>query len=445
MLTEIAQAVKAESTSPLIAHFLCNICLLSGLENAISHTYDGPMEHKPPSACAIIVAGGIGSRAMGDSSQDTLPKQFQTLGGKPVLKWSLDAFACDNRFTQIIVVCAAQFRDRVLMLTAPNKVIFADAGATRTASVQAGLAEIATPHPDLVFIHDAARPGLTEDVLDALFTALENGADGAAPTRQVADALWHSNGGVLTSSQDCNNLLRVQTPQAFRTAKLLAAYTSLGLEGERADDIAVAREAGLNIVAIDGSQRLDKITWPQDFARMDMILAPPLLPRVATGMDAHRFVEGDKVTLCGVEIPHTARLAGHSDADVGWHALADAIYGALCAGDIGHHFPPSEPRWKGAASSVFLKHAGDMVRGSGGAINHVDVTLICEAPRIGPHRAAMADATAQVLGLRPDQVSIKATTTEGMGFTGRREGIAAQASATILLPQDFRQAAEVAR
>lgn len=403
------------------------------------------MNPKPISASAIIVAGGIGSRAIVDNKSEALPKQLQMLSGKPVLKWSLDAFARDDRFKQIIIVCAEHFRDKILALTAPNKVTFAEAGATRTASVRAGLAKIATPSTDFIFIHDAARPGLSQDVLDGLLSALEAGADGAAPACQVADALWHSHDGVLTSSQARNNLLRVQTPQAFQAAKILAAYAGLGPEAERADDIAVAREAGMNVVTIEGSQRLDKITWPQDFARMDMILAPPLLPRVATGFDAHRFVDGSKVTLCGVEIPHSARLAGHSDADVGWHALADAIYGVLSAGDIGHHFPPSEPRWKGAASSVFLKHAGDMVRSSGGVINHVDMTLICEAPRIGPHRAAMVAATAQVLGLRPDQISIKATTTEAMGFTGRREGIAAQASATILLPQDFRQATEVPR
>jgi 2-C-methyl-D-erythritol 4-phosphate cytidylyltransferase/2-C-methyl-D-erythritol 2,4-cyclodiphosphate synthase len=199
----------------------------------------------------------------------------------------------------------------------------------------------------------------------------------------------------------------------------------------------------LQVVGVLGDERLDKITWPEDFRRMEALLAPVRLPRVGTGFDAHRFGAGDHVTLCGVTIPHAQGLAGHSDADVGWHALADAIYGALSAGDIGHHFPPSDPRWKGAPSSTFLAHAGRLVGACGGLIHHVDMTLICEAPRIGPQRLAMIEATAKVLALRSDQISIKATTTEGMGFTGRREGIAAQACATILLPDDFRTITEV--
>jgi 2-C-methyl-D-erythritol 4-phosphate cytidylyltransferase / 2-C-methyl-D-erythritol 2,4-cyclodiphosphate synthase len=394
-------------------------------------------------ACAIIVAGGIGSRATVAGRTDTLPKQLQIVGGKPVIKWSLEAFAVDPRFTQIIVVCADAIRSQIEAIAAPNLVTLAEGGTTRTASVRAGLAQIKTDEVDFVFIHDAARPGLSTPVLDDLFGALTTGVDGAAPARPVADALWHVADGTLTQAQDRSDLMRVQTPQAFRCDRLAAAYADLAIDAERADDVAVARDAGLRIVYVAGSEALDKITWPQDFARMTNILSSPLLPRVGSGFDAHKFVDGDHVTLCGVEIPHSARLAGHSDADVGWHALADAIYGALSAGDIGYHFPPSEARWKGAASSVFLAHAGAMVRASGGQINHVDVTLICEAPKVGPHRDAMIEATAKVLELRPDQVSIKATTTEAMGFTGRREGIAAQASATVLLPDSFRQAAKV--
>jgi 2-C-methyl-D-erythritol 4-phosphate cytidylyltransferase/2-C-methyl-D-erythritol 2,4-cyclodiphosphate synthase len=233
-------------------------------------------------------------------------------------------------------------------------------------------------------------------------------------------------------------LVRVQTPQAFPFEKILAAYQALPAETELADDIAVARQAGLHVVTVAGDARLDKITWAEDFARMDALLSPPYLPRTATGYDAHRFGAGDHVTLCGVAVPFSQGLAGHSDADVGWHALADAIYGGLAAGDIGYHFPPSDSRWKGAPSATFLSHAAQLVAQAGGRINHADVTLICEAPRIGPHRPQMVAETAKVLGLRPDQVSIKATTTEGMGFTGRGEGIAAQASATLLLPPTYR-------
>lgn len=403
------------------------------------------MTKLPPRACAIIVAGGTGSRANAGGQQSQAPKQVQMLGGKAVLRWSLEAFHCDPRFEQIIVVCADSLRPDISAIASPIKFAFATGGATRSASVRAGLALVDPKQIDLIFIHDAARPGLDQNTITNLIEALALGADGAAPARPVADALWRVQAGHLTDSQNRDDLLRVQTPQAFVAAKLLAAYAALGTDAERADDVAVAREMGLDVMTVQGSARLDKITWPQDFARMTQLLAPTLLPRVGSGFDAHRFEDGSKVTLCGVEIAHSAKLAGHSDADVGWHALADALYGGLSAGDIGHHFPPSQARWKGVASSVFLAHAGDMVRASGGIINHVDVTLICEAPRIGPHRDEMIALTAKVLGLRLDQVSIKATTTEAMGFTGRREGIAAQACATILLPDTFRHAIEVPR
>jgi 2-C-methyl-D-erythritol 4-phosphate cytidylyltransferase / 2-C-methyl-D-erythritol 2,4-cyclodiphosphate synthase len=445
LLIKVAGVVEIISRAKQVASFLYLNCLLSGLENARCRSYCKAMNITPSRACAIIVAGGTGSRAKANGQQQQVPKQLQILGGKAVLRWSLDAFKADPRFVQIIVVCADSLRDAISAVASPIEIAFASGGATRSASVRAGLALVDPSQIDLIFIHDAARPGLDQNTITDLLDALALGADGAAPARPVADALWHVHNGQLTQSQNRDDLLRVQTPQAFVAAKLLAAYATLGTDIERADDVAVARETGLHVVAVQGSARLDKITWPQDFARMTQVLAPLLLPRVGTGFDAHRFEDGDKVTLCGVQIAHNAKLAGHSDADVGWHALADAIYGGLSAGDIGHHFPPSQARWKGAPSSVFLAHAGDMVRASGGVINHVDVTLICEAPRVGPHRDEMIAVTAQVLGLRLDQVSIKATTTEAMGFTGRREGIAAQACATILLPDTFRRATEVPR
>jgi 2-C-methyl-D-erythritol 4-phosphate cytidylyltransferase / 2-C-methyl-D-erythritol 2,4-cyclodiphosphate synthase len=390
-------------------------------------------------ASAIIVAGGTGTRAkaMRDDRLDLdyLPKQLQMLAGKPVIGWSLSAFANDPRITTMIVVCPDDMRDTIKAMACEFDLVFAISGATRTASVRSGLALAQDNQADFVFIHDAARPGLTSKHLDALFSALKDGVHGAAPARPVADALWVSVDNQFDRPQPREGLLRVQTPQAFRLNDIVKAYARLPDNSELADDIAVARASGLRVISVEGHERLDKITWPEDFARMEALLSKPLLPRLGHGYDAHRFAQGKTfVTLCGIEVPHEKGLAGHSDADVGWHALADAIYGALGAGDIGFHFPPSDMKWKGAASSVFLAHAGDLVKTRGGVINHVDVTLICEAPKIGPHRDAMVAATARLLGLRADQVSVKATTTEGMGFTGRREGIAAQATATVLLP-----------
>jgi 2-C-methyl-D-erythritol 4-phosphate cytidylyltransferase / 2-C-methyl-D-erythritol 2,4-cyclodiphosphate synthase len=404
-------------------------------------SYHKNMDDQTFSACAIIVAGGRGTRArddnLGAAHSQNLPKQLMPLGGKPVIAWSIEAFARDPRFSDIIIVCPDDMRDSIATIGLPNNARFATSGNTRTASVRAGLEAAKDTQTDLVFIHDAARPGLDQAPLDRLFVALVAGAQGCAPARLVADALWHAGEDGFTQAQSRDGLLRVQTPQAFKRDLITSAYSAMTPDQDMADDIAVARAFGATISAVTGSERLDKITWPEDFARMNSLLTPKPLPRMGTGFDAHRFGTGEFVTLCGVEVPHEKGLAGHSDADVGWHALADAIYGALSAGDIGHHFPPSEAKWKGAPSSVFLAHAGDLVRACGGIINHVDVTLICEAPRVGPHREAMIAKTTEVLGLRPDQVSIKATTTEGMGFTGRREGIAAQASATILLPDSF--------
>jgi 2-C-methyl-D-erythritol 4-phosphate cytidylyltransferase / 2-C-methyl-D-erythritol 2,4-cyclodiphosphate synthase len=401
--------------------------------------YDHRMSEKNLDACAIIVAGGQGLRARSGPSQGApealLPKQLQHLGGKPVIGWSLDAFARNHRVSKIIIVCADALQDEIVAIGLPANVYFATAGPTRTASVRSGLKVAQALKPDYVLIHDAARPGLDQTIIDTLLDVLDGGAQGGAPARPVADALWHCNEDGFTHAQSREALMRVQTPQAFHFRPILEAYDALSPDQEMADDIAVARFAGLSVVPVAGSERLDKITWPEDFARMTALLAPALIPRIGTGYDAHRFADGKgHVSLCGVVIAHDKGLAGHSDADVGWHALCDAIYGALGAGDIGYHFPPSDMQWKGAASSVFLNHARTLVQQLGGQIQHVDITLVCEAPKVGPHRDAMRAATADVLGVRIDQVSIKATTTEGMGFTGRREGIAAQACATVLLP-----------
>jgi 2-C-methyl-D-erythritol 4-phosphate cytidylyltransferase / 2-C-methyl-D-erythritol 2,4-cyclodiphosphate synthase len=403
------------------------------------------MDHKSLTACAIIVAGGVGRRAGGGNKGReqinlTVPKQLQALGGKPVIVWSVEAFSAHPQVIETIVVCADEYRETMTRMIAPLRVAYARAGPTRTASVRAGLALAKEVNADIILIHDAARPGLDTATLDLLIGAISAGHDGAVPVLPVADALWHSADDLLDQPQDRTGLLRVQTPQAFVGARILEAYDQLNDSDELADDIAVARQLGLWIAPVTGTARLDKITWPEDFARMTALLQPQLIARTGTGIDAHKFDKGSFVTLCGVQIAHTHGLAGHSDADVGWHALADAIYGGLGAGDIGHHFPPSDARWRGAPSSIFLQHAGDLVRASGGILTHVDVTLVCELPKVGPHRSAMIAATAQLLNLRLDQVSIKATTTEGMGFTGRREGIAAQASATLLLPDSYRGA-----
>lgn len=402
-----------------------------------------PLQSSSPMAVAILVAGGTGTRAKqaaakaGSSGQIDLPKQFQSLGGKLILRWSLEAFSRDPRFGAIVVVCAPEMRERVLACAGSIPVRLADAGQTRTQSVASGLQAAAAIGGSFCFIHDAARPGLSQTVLDHLFLALEAGADGAAPGLPIADALWLAPDGQVQQTQARDGLVRIQTPQAFKANLIQAAYAALPADQVPLDDVAVAKAFGANVQVVAGSPLLEKITWPEDFDRMTRLLAPQLLPRIGSGFDAHKFAEGTFVTLCGVEVPHSHGLAGHSDADVAWHCLADAIYGALSAGDIGKHFPPTDPQWRGAASSIFLAHAGEMVRAAGGSINHIDLTIICERPKIGPHRDAMVRKTAELLGLRESQVSVKATTTEGMGFTGRAEGIAAQATATILLPADF--------
>lgn len=396
----------------------------------------------PPLAVAVLVAGGTGTRArkaspFASGQEEVLPKQFQSLGGKAILRWSLEAFSRDPRFGGIVVVCAPEMRERVLAIAAGLEISLADAGATRTQSVANGLAQAKFMDARFCFIHDAARPGLSPIVLNRLFEALEAGADGAAPGIAIADALWFAQDDKVNTAHPRDGLVRIQTPQAFKASLIQEAYAALPNDQIPLDDVAVAKAFGAEVAVVTGSSELEKITWPEDIDRMTRLLAPQLLPRIGSGFDAHKFAPGSFVTLCGVEVPHSHGLAGHSDADVAWHSLADAIYGALSAGDIGKHFPPSDPQWRGAASSIFLTHAGDMVKAAGGLINHVDLTLICERPKIGPYRDAMVKQTAALLGLRETQVSVKATTTEGMGFTGRGEGIAAQATATILLPADF--------
>jgi 2-C-methyl-D-erythritol 4-phosphate cytidylyltransferase/2-C-methyl-D-erythritol 2,4-cyclodiphosphate synthase len=376
---------------------------------------------------AIIVAGGRGERAGGE-----LPKQYQRLLGKPVLTWSVEAFAMAG-VNQIVVVRAAEHAALAEGATHGRQVDFVSGGATRTASVRAGLA--AAGSADIILIHDAARPGLTNAMVRALIAEIENGASAAAPALPVADSLLRANAeGHVETEIDRAGAMRVQTPQAFRGDVLRAAYAAAGESAAFGDDIGVVRAFGVEAKVIPGDQRLMKITHPEDLAIVERIIGGERIVCVGSGIDAHRFGPGTFVTLCGVHIPHDKGLVGHSDADAGWHALVDAILGALGEGDIGAHFPPSDPQWKGADSERFLRHATELAAERGARISHVDITLVCERPKIGPHRESMRARTAEVLGLPLSRVSVKATTTERMGFLGREEGLAAQATATLDRP-----------
>jgi 2-C-methyl-D-erythritol 4-phosphate cytidylyltransferase/2-C-methyl-D-erythritol 2,4-cyclodiphosphate synthase len=303
-------------------------------------------------------------------------------------------------------------------------------GATRRDSVRAGLAAIAA---DRVLIHDAARPFLPAAVIDRLLAALDEG-EAAVPVLPVVDTLALGT-ATLGDTVPRDGLHRVQTPQAFHLAAIRRAHDAW-TGGEATDDAQVARAAGIDVTLVAGDRRLEKLTHEADFAEADRRLRAAAEPRTGFGHDVHAFAEGDHVWLCGVKVAHSYALAGHSDADVGLHALTDALLATIAAGDIGQHFPPSDPQWRGAASDRFLIHARDLVTRAGGRIAHVDVTLICEAPKVGPHRDAMRGTIARLLGIDEGRVSVKATTTEGLGFTGRREGIAASAVATVMLEND---------
>jgi len=377
-------------------------------------------------SAALIVAAGRGQRAGAE-----LPKQYSVLGGKPVLAWSIDAFVAAG-VDEIFVAIDPAHEDLCRAAIGGRPVRLIAGGASRTESVRAGLAAVSA---ETIFIHDAARPGLTPGVLAALRSALESGAEAAAPALPIADSLRRADAeGRAQEDVERAGLMRVQTPQAFPTALIRAAYEAAGPDAVFTDDLSVAMAHGAKAHLIAGDARLMKYTYPEDLVMLEALLVGARAPCVGAGFDAHRFGEGDFVTLCGVRIAHNKGLVGHSDADAGWHALVDAILGALGQGDIGAHFPPSDPKWKGADSEKFLRHARALSEAAGARIVHVDVTLICERPKIGPHREAMRARTAEVLGLPLDRVSIKATTTERMGFTGREEGLAAQATATIERP-----------
>ena len=410
---------------------------------------------------AIIVAAGRGLRAGGGD----IPKQFQLIGGAPVLSHTVKAFACQGSIDKIVIVIhpdyellAAEAIRSALLSKWPNlEPILVHGGDTRQKSVFEGLKAVKGLKPEYVLIHDAARPFITTELCDQVINALKT-HDGALPALGVADTLKRvvSGSGGATSDSietvDRVGLYGAQTPQGFRFDAIFDAHQAAAQsdKGDFTDDASIAEWHGLSMTLVEGHGQNQKITTPDDLKAADKFLkseallaentesteiqAQQLEFRTGSGFDVHRLCEGDHVILCGVKINHTHGLKGHSDADVGMHALTDALLGAIGEGDIGSHFPPTDIRWKGAASDQFLAHAKELVAKRSGKIIHVDVTLICEAPKIGPHRAAMIAQLSEILEIAEDRISVKATTTEGLGFAGRQEGIASMASATIALP-----------
>lgn len=372
----------------------------------------------PPFA-AIVVAAGQGRRA-----GQPVPKQFALWRGKPLLRHSVEALLACGANPLVIAVApdAEELAERAL--AGLEGVTFVHGGETRQQSVSNAIEALARAAPSQVLIHDAARPDLPAEVIERLLEALQ-GAPGAVPVLPVVDSLLAAEDGRMAGPAERDALRRVQTPQGFRFADILAAHRRWTGAPTAGDDAQVLHAAGGAVALVEGDARLTKLTFAEDFAT-----AAPAM-RVGIGYDVHRLAAGGELWLGGVLIPHDKGLAGHSDADVALHALVDAILGALGEGDIGTHFPPSDPRWKGAASGLFVEHAAQLVRAAGYGIAHVDCTLICESPKIGPHREPMRARIAGLLGIRASAVSIKATTTEGLGFTGRGEGIAAQAVATL--------------
>jgi 2-C-methyl-D-erythritol 4-phosphate cytidylyltransferase / 2-C-methyl-D-erythritol 2,4-cyclodiphosphate synthase len=370
---------------------------------------------------AVIVAAGRGSRAGGE-----VPKQWQMLAGAPVLAHTLAAFR--GHVDRLVLVIHPDDCDRAAAVA--GDALLVPGGATRDASVRAALEALEGTGVVRVLIHDGARPLVEAGVIGRVLAALED-YPGAAPALTVTDALWRGRDGLVDGTQDRAGLWRAQTPQGFRFDAILAAHRAH--PGQAADDVEVARAAGLDVAIVEGNEANLKLTFPGDFARAEAILKGRNMDvRLGNGYDVHAFTAGDHVWLCGVKVAHDKALLGHSDADVGMHALTDAIYGALAEGDIGRHFPPSDPQWKGAESHIFLRHAAELMRARGYALGNCDVTLVCERPKIGPHAAAMQAALAAIMGVEVDRVSVKATTSERLGFTGREEGIAALATACLV-------------
>jgi len=386
---------------------------------------------------AIIVAAGRGERA--SAGGDPEPKQYRALLGEAVLSRTIRAFL-DSGVDWVLPVIHPDHPTRFAALDLTHERLLppVTGAATRQGSVLAGLQALGPRRPDLVLIQDAARPLTSPEVIAGVVNALAS-AEGALPVVAVTDTIKRSvDGKTVATTEDRNTLFAAQTPQGFRFPQILSAHMrATRMPREFTDDAAIAEWAGLTVALTPGSTRNIKITHPEDFARAERLLggAQSMETRIGSGFDVHPFESGDAVWLGGVKIAHTHKLQGHSDADVALHALTDAIYGALGEGDIGQHFPPSDPQWKGAASSIFLGHAAGLVAERGGRIVNLDLTIVAEAPRIGPHVEAMKIAIAGICGTTPSRVAVKATTSEQLGFTGRREGIVAMATASIELPR----------
>lgn len=378
---------------------------------------------------ALIVAAGSGSRMGGE-----VPKQYRSIAGKSVLGHAADALAAHPRIDAVrVVIGDGQQQAAVDALAGRDVGQLILGGDTRQESVRLGLQALAAQGaPDIVLIHDAARPFCPLDVIDRLLKALET--EGAAvPALPAADTLMRGKGKHLGETVDRTHLNRIQTPQAFHFQRIVEAHQAKAGESFT-DDATLARAALIGVVRVEGDEALDKLTLPGDFARAEARLRSQLVSRTGLGFDVHAFAGDGPIMMGGIAVPHDRGLAGHSDADVVLHSITDALLGAAALGDIGQHYPPSDARWKGADSSIFLSHAAELIRQAGGTIDHVDCTIICETPKVGPHREAMQSRVAEILGLPASAVSIKATTTERLGFAGRGEGIAAQAVANIRMP-----------
>ncbi|MDP1668290.1 bifunctional 2-C-methyl-D-erythritol 4-phosphate cytidylyltransferase/2-C-methyl-D-erythritol 2,4-cyclodiphosphate synthase [Phaeovulum sp.] len=368
----------------------------------------------------IIVAAGRGTRAGAGE-----PKQWRMLDGKSALARSLAAFA---GFERVVLVLHPDDMARGVAEFG-GQVTLVEGGESRSESVRNALELLDGAGISRVLIHDGARPLVPAAVIARVLAALEVSA-AAAPALAVTDALWRGEAGAVVGTVPRDGLYRAQTPQGFHFDAILAAHRACPEGG--ADDVELARRAGLSVAIVAGDEDNLKLTYAEDFTRAERILGAKMDVRTGNGYDVHAFCEGDHVWLCGVKLPHGRGLKGHSDADVGMHALTDALYGALAMGDIGRHFPPSDPQWKGAASRIFLAHAAQLVRARGFRLASADVTLVCENPKIGPHALEMARVLAEIIEVEAGRISVKATTSEGLGFTGREEGIAALATATLV-------------
>lgn len=378
---------------------------------------------------ALILAGGRGTRLGADT-----PKQFLPLGGKTVLRHAAEAFLDHPAVDRVRVVIAAGDRprhDEALSGLAVMEPVLG--GPSRQDSALRGLESLCGSPPRLVLIHDAARPFPGPGTIARTVRALER-HPAAAPALPLTDTIKEAHGGLVDRTVDRSRLRSVQTPQGFRFPQILAAHRAAAAR-EATDDAAVAEQAGLEVALVAGSKANIKITTEDDLVLARHLLGGEGTQRTGFGFDVHAFGPGDSITLCGVEIPHDRGLIGHSDADAALHAVTDALFGAVGAGDIGMHFPPADPAWRGAASEVFLRRAAGLVAEAGGAVVNIDLTIVCESPRIGPHRATMRARLAGLLGVDASRVNVKATTTEGLGFTGRSEGVAAQAVAVVHMPR----------